>query len=224
MTTPLITVEDLGLFLRRSLTGDAAAGIAVEAANAIVFAEVGELEFTSADDLLIDGSGTDALLLPFIPVSRVRYVGLVDPAGGPDEELEEESEWRLGDGGILYKMPMTFAWPNGRARVHVIYDHGFQMIEPASGEPDFAERVPSSLRLVALSIAARVYAAGVVGVGGVQSETMGKYSYTLSSTAGGSAGDLTTVERLVLSRFRTRRPVWYRRLSTGSGSGSGSGS
>lgn len=82
--------------------------------------------------------------------------------------------------------------------------HGWDLVE--APDPDDTLRVPADIRRVALGIAHRVYLGvgeTVAAVGGIESETMGDYSYKLSSDAVvASASTLTQYEENALSLYR----------------------
>jgi hypothetical protein len=95
-------------------------------------------------------------------------------------------------------------WESGDDNVSVTYTHGYDLSE--APDPDDTIRVPADIRLVALSIARRVYTSvgtDLASAGGVISETMGDYSYTLASDAVvKTAGALTETEKSALSPYR----------------------
>jgi hypothetical protein len=211
MTLLFISTADLGEFLRQDLSSDAMAIIAINAACQVVIDELNqEVGLVYGDEILIDGSGTEALLLPELPVLGIMSVTLETDS----TVLTEGTEWRLGDNGIIYRID-GLTWPATRAGVRVNYDHGWAttLAEEGSGDSAVAP-IPDSIRLVALAVAARVYATGTVGVGGVSSETIGDYSYKLGSE-GASASELTTLEKRTLSHWQVKnKPVWYRVMAS----------
>ena len=195
---------------------------ALTAACQIVLDFVGDIRLWVGDEVLVDGTGTDSIVLPFRPVWRVNSV-LVD-----DSELTADDDWRLGQvkGGVLYRMGCS--WPWGRARVTVNLDHGY--VFPAEEEdPDaaLAEPVPASLKEVAMSIAARVLAAtrlvnvGVGTTSGPDPDSVlpaGLVNY-ITEGATFSWGreqftvQMTALERNVLAKYRVQGGLPYYRAT-----------
>lgn len=129
---------------------------ALTAACQIVLDFLGDIRLAIEDEIVVDGPGLDAIVLPHRPVWRINSVALV----GSTTDLEADTDWRLGAGvgGLLYRM--SCPWPNGRAKVTVNYDHGY--VFPSEEEdPDaaMAQPVPESIKMVAMSLAARILAA-----------------------------------------------------------------
>lgn len=182
MTSPFISVTDLGAYLRQDLDDDDLAVIATDSACDVVRGWVDqELDESLNDTVVLDGNGADVLLLPELPVTAVDSVTLYD--GESSEELlvaGSDEDYLLGSGGLLYRMGNT--WPEARQCITVVYDHGY-----ATGE------VPSDIRLVALQVAARIHdAAHLVR------ETVGSYSIEYVQGMGG----LTKYEKDVLRKYR----------------------
>lgn len=177
MPTPFITQQDLTDVLGRSVTADNGAVIALDAACEIV-RTVAEQTFNrvTGDQIALDGSGTDALLLPQLPASNIGQV-LVDGTA--------VSDYVLGDNGVLFRrgaLPDAGAlvWPTGRQNVQVTYDHGYT-------------EVPRDVRMVALAVAQRL-----VVQGPFIEESLGdaRGKYAVAST------DLTNGEKAILRKYR----------------------
>ena len=101
--------------------------------------------------ILLDGTGTDALLLPEIPVSAA---GTVLVAGGT------VTDYVLNGNGILFRKQtgtdvdytealLPIRWPTGRQNIQVTYSHGYESAD-----------LPRSVRMVALAVAARLVVQG----------------------------------------------------------------
>lgn len=184
MAIPFISREDLSDYLGRDLTTSDGAMEAIDAACQIC-RDVAQQSFdvVTAGTAIFDGSGTDALVLRELPVSAVSEV-LIDDSAVDD--------WVLKDNGVLVRKSATFSssvwsnglppsiWPLGRQNITVTYDHGYST-------------VPSSVRMVALSIAARLVIQGVA-----QFETVGDVSVRY----GTNATDLTKGEERILRLAR----------------------
>jgi hypothetical protein len=131
----------------------------------------------------LDGTGTDSLLLPELPVTAA---GTVVVNGGT------VTDYALNGNGILFRRSSdptssgntwrTLVWPEGRQNVRVTFQHGY-----ADGD------VPRDVRMVALAIAARL-----VIQGPMLQETIGETSarYAVAST------DLTNGEKMILQKYR----------------------
>lgn len=182
MPDPFITVTDLGHWLGRDLSSDNGATIAVDAACDIV-RDVAEQSFNAGTaTAVLDGTGSDAILLPELPVTAAGTV-LVDGAAVEDGYYLDVSRGILfrGSAGALPRP----VWPAGRGNVTVTYEHGYS-----------AGDMPRSIRMVALAIAARIVVQGVASEESVGSV---RVKYATAAT------DLTSGERLILEKYRPKR-------------------
>lgn len=190
MPDPFISRQDLTDYLGRDVTADDGALIAIDAACEIC-RSLTEQSFNEATDTItLDGTGTDALLLPELPVSNA---GTVTVSGGT------VTDYVLKDDGLLIRKypdpvtvdywsderPPTVVWPAGRQNVEVTYDHGYA-----------DEDLPRDVRLVALSIASRLVVQGVAS-----QETVGETSVRY----GTNATDLTAGEKAILRKYKRSR-------------------
>lgn len=184
---PFLTVQDLSDHLGRDVTADNGAVMAVDAACDIV-RELTEQDFNFATSTVgLDGTGTDALVLPQGPVAQA---GTVTVNGGTvtDYMLVPDSSTLIrGTAGARYYWSPV--WPMGRQNVRVTYDHGYLVAGTAND-------VPRSIRMVALMIAERLVVQGVA-----QSETLGDVSMTYAT----KAGELTKSEEAILYGYLRRR-------------------
>lgn len=157
----------------------------LEVASDLVRAEIDlDVDAATDDSLTLDGSGLDTLILPELPVSDIASVTL------DDVELVVDDEYRLGAGGILYRTDDD-VWTLGRGNVEVVYSHGW-------------DTPPEGLVNLVLLVADRLYASAGTG-GEVESETIGVYSYTTSTTDTDPTEALTADERKLAQRFRAVR-------------------
>lgn len=186
MANPFISRQDLSDYLGRDVTTDDGALIAVDSACEVV-RTLTEQDFSQVTDTVkLDGSGTDTVLLPQLPVSAA---GTVVVNGG----TLESDDYTVTAGGHLIRTGGTATWsawsqtgyacaywPKGRQNIEVTYDHG-------------EDTVPSDVRMVALMIAHRL-----VTQGGATSETVGPVTkrYAVAST------DLTAGEKAILRKYR----------------------
>jgi hypothetical protein len=177
MANPLIAPKDIVDYLGRGGTADPGMLIACDAASDMVrtFAERSFNADTST--ISLDGTGTDALLLPELPVTGA---GTVLVNGGT------VTDYTLNGNGILYRgtagVDPRPVWPMGRQNVQVTYDHGWE-----------DQDIPRDVRMVALAIASRLIVQGPL-----KTETIGSVSatYAVNST------DLTGGEQAILRKYR----------------------
>lgn len=183
VSEPFISRDDLASKLFKapgSLDDDELALIAVDAACDLVRDEC-QQQLSRVDGATIifspDGDHRD-LLLPELPVEidEVRVDG--------DVVLD----WVLMKGGILRLTGEAdwSSWPAGDANVEVDCDHGY-----------LPDDLPRQIRLVALSIASRIYRQGIV-----RQQTTGATSVTYSVAA---STDLSSGERIICRRHRVDR-------------------
>jgi hypothetical protein len=181
MPDPFISQQDLSDYLGRDVTADAGALAVVDAA-CDVCRDVAEQSFNRVigGTVTLDGSGTDALLLPELPVSRAGTV-LVNGTAVTDYTLNGNGILLRGSAGSDPRP----VWPSGRQNVTVTYDHGYADAD-----------IPRSVRMVALSLAARLIVQGVA-----KSETIGETSISYAV----AASDLTNGELRILRKHRPTR-------------------
>jgi hypothetical protein len=184
--TPFISTQDLSDYIGRDVTADNGAVIAIDAACQIVRGIAGQTFTELTETISLDGTGTDCLLLPELPVNAA---GTVTESGEP---LVQGVDYVLANQRKLIRTAGTSwnvnvigdaaHWPQGRQNIVVTYDHGY-----AGGT------VPSDVRMVALQVASRIAIQGIA-----QQETVATEAITYSSPA----MDLTPGERLILSKYR----------------------
>lgn len=184
---PFITTDDLSDYIGRDVTADNGAAIAIDAACNIV-RMVADQTFDQVvgGTLTLDGTGTDCLLLPELPVTAAGTVieGNTTLVEGEDYVLASGGKL-IRTGGTAYTTSSDYemVWLAGRQNIRVVCDHGY------------AGTIPTDVRMVALQIAGRIAVQGIA-----QSETVAGQSITYASPA----LDLTPGEKLILSRYRTR--------------------
>jgi hypothetical protein len=181
MPDPFISPQDVVDYLGRGGTADPGIIIAIDAACDIC-RTVAEQTFNEvfSDTAILDGTGTDALLLPKLPVNAVGTV-FVDST--------PVSDYSLNDNGILFRgsagVDPRPVWPKGRQNIMVTYDHGFTEVN-----------LPRDVRMVALSIASRL-----VLQGPAIEESVGDVRVKF----GVNATDLSTGELRILKKKRQIR-------------------
>lgn len=128
----------------------------------------------------LDGSGTDTMLLPQLPVNSAGTV-LVNGTAITDFMLNGNGILLRGSAGA-YPRP---TWPEGRQNVTVTIDHGYADAD-----------LPRDVRMVALAAAARMI---VQGVATEESIGASRIRY------GGNATDFTNNELRILRKYRPTR-------------------
>lgn len=191
MTTPFISRDDLGDYMAQDLTTSDVAGIAIDAACETIrtFTDR-EINFTEDDVVLLNGSGTNGLLLPNYPVIGTPVV-LIDGAASTDFVVQgsrlARTDWAL--------------WPLGIANIEVTYSHGYAVNE-ADVDPAGPDRVPSDLRNVALQIAA-----GLMSVAETRFHAVSPRDSVGGSapTEGPAPAVLTLQQEQTMKRYRRRQ-------------------
>jgi hypothetical protein len=194
---PFITTQNLSDLLGIDVTADPAADLAVAAACDTV-RQITEADFNyGTSTVSLDGTDTDALVLPNPPVANAGTVVLIGYGGdwgdwGFSASAGTITDYTVATDGtnrLMRGLPgagvFRPVWPRGRQNVVVTYEHGYA---PAD--------LPESIQAVALSIASRLVVQGVA-----QSETVGDVTVAYAA----AAGDLTRGEERLLYGFLQRR-------------------
>jgi hypothetical protein len=182
---PFISQQDLEDLLGRNLQTDPGALLAIDAACDVVRDLSGQQFNRGTSTVTLDGTGTDALLLPQLPVINA---GTVTVNGTAVTNYDVDTERGILFRGTIALSEWTADWPpptvwtRGRQNVSVTYEHGY-----ANGE------VPRSIRFVALSLASRMAVQGLA----IQ-EQQGDVSirYAVANT------DLTNGEKAIIRKYR----------------------
>jgi len=177
---PFITSQDLTDLLGRNVTSDPGATIAIDAACDTVRTFTEQQINRGTSTVTLDGSGTDALVLPQLPVASL---GTVTVAGS------SVSDYALKDNGVLIRTggtasTTTLTWPMGRQNVAITYVHGYLDAD-----------IPRDLRSVALALAQRIV---------VQGPAIQENSGQQGIRYAGPAHDLTKTEQAILRKYRPR--------------------
>jgi hypothetical protein len=189
---PFISEADVVDKIGRGETADPGMTIAVDTACEMVRTLAEQSFNRGTTTVTMDGTGTDALLLPEHPVNSVGTVTIGTAVLSSDT-------YAVRDDGVLVLLSGTAwatqpifsdeipyyeaAWPKGRQNIEVTYDHGYT-------------EVPADVRGVALEAASRQ-----VIQGPVMFETLGPASarYSVAAT------DFTEGERAILRKYRRSR-------------------
>lgn len=153
-----------------------AAELALAAATSVIQDYLGQrLAYVEDDEVVLDGTSTDVVILPQLPVIEVASVELDgDPLGEDDFEVDFEN-------GLLVLSAGT--WGSLKQSIVVTYTHGFQ-------------EIPAAIRAVALQAAGRMF-----GQAGIAQEQIGATSIRYGAV--GVA--LTAEEKGALDPYRLRR-------------------
>lgn len=163
------SIEDVAAVLGREIDeGDPSAIIAIETASGLVAEFIGrDISQVVGEVEIIDGSGTNVLLLRYWPVHP-------DPTVKVLGEDEEDFEW--AESGYLKRT--DYPWPTELRSVEVTYTHGYNPL-------------PTSVRTIVAQAAARL----LETPGAVKQESIGGYSVTYTAGAVLQALDLMALER-----------------------------
>lgn len=181
-----ITVEDLGNKLGRDLSEDDAAALAVAGSiEAVRTITDQQLELVEDDVIRLDGTDTDAIMLPELPVNEITSIAL---RTGTDtwDDLDPEDDFALYENGVVTRRSLR--WPQGRQNIEVIYSHGWS-------EDD----TPADLKLVMLTYAERSYSQGIA-----QFKSLGAWSVRYFQ----SATDFTGGELAILRKYTRKQQPW----------------
>ena len=194
--TPFISRQDLSDYLGRDVTTDDGALAAVDAACDMVRTMTGQDFNLTMGTVVLDGTGTDSLLLPQIPVTDIDSVTIGGTVNaGTTTGGTAVTSWMVRDDGVLLRTAgaatgdpsytgetLPLKWPKGRQNIQVVYTHGYGTAV-----------LPRDVRMVALAMAARLVVQGVAVY-----ETVGPASIRYA----GPATDFTAGEKAILSRHR----------------------
>lgn len=178
MPDPIVSRTDLSNYLydgNRDLSANDMALAAVDAASDACRTTSGQvINLVEDEELTLDGSGTDVLLLPQQPV--VSVASIID---GNDETVDDD-DWTLTSVGTLVRPGGV--WTMGRQNFTVTYTHGWS-----------DEDIPRDIRMVALSMAGRIFMQGPVVF-----ESIGKRQMRYA----GPAMDFTKTELAILRKYK----------------------
>lgn len=169
-----ITAEELSAKLGYDVTADDGVDLALEGACGIC-RDVADQDFVeSSTTILLDGTGTDVLVLPGFPASSVQALTVGDTA---------DTDYVLSNSMLIKQ---TGVWTKGRRNVSVKYKHGYTVA-----------KVPAAVREIALDVAARLL---VQAPKNAIQESNGDVSIRYAV----AAPDLTANELRILRKHRGR--------------------
>ena len=200
MTAPFISLDDLSDALGEDVTTSDLAVIAIDSACQVIRDELGNtINLVEDEDITLDGRGRFRLILREPPVREVTSVEIDGTAVATDDYV-------LEDGAVLKGMflrRISDVWPIGLGNIALTYSHGWDIAE--GSEADF-ERVPSSIRRVALSLARRIYINSGSGGGGATTQLRlgsAAESFDAASAVALATSDLLEDELRTLNPYRT---------------------
>jgi hypothetical protein len=153
---------------KATLSMDAACGLIRGATNQDFEAGEGTVK--------LDGSGTDELILPHVPVEAVTSIASTEAFAS---EATAVTDYLVTSSGIVLRKPPAI-WPTGRGNVEVTFTYGYS-------------DVPAEIRMLALTVAARCYVQGIVTVAQVG---------TTNTTFATDALSFTPGEQNIVARYR----------------------
>lgn len=180
MPDPFITTQDIVDYVGRGGTADAAMIMAADAACDIVRDYTGQEFNRGTTTIALDGTGTDALVLPQTPVNAAGTL-LVNGGTITDYVLSDNGCLFRGTAGVLSN---GYYWPAGRQNIRVTYDHGYD-----------TANLPRSVRRIALEVAARTV---------IQGPMIEEYIGPVRARYAAASTELTATERLILDKYRRR--------------------
>lgn len=166
MAHPFVSIVDLEEYLGYTVDTDKAK-IALDSACEILRTVCSQdLDFVADDVVILDSDGSDTLLLPELPVYEVASVvgpGSITLVEGTDYVVYPED-------GLIRTKSHYSTFQRSRGDYTVTYTHGYVSDSTVPGLPANVIEWPSSVRIVALQLATRIYDQGIVSsesVGGV---------------------------------------------------------
>jgi len=169
----LASVAELETFLDRTLMDTDPAELALEIASSAVADYLNQtLMLVEDDEAIIDGNGTELLMLPQVPVTEITKIEI--------DGTEIDSDYYSYNAKGMVKLKGK-KFPKSLANVTVTYSHGYT-------------NIPYAIRGVVLSIAARILDTNPA----VKQESIGGYSVSYSNSSAG----LLAIEQDALSAYR----------------------
>jgi hypothetical protein len=192
MLEPLATVPELQIFMADETLDPVRFEQALRWASARIRAATNQVLTEVADDTVrLRGTYAGELWLPERPVTAVGAV-TVDGMALASGLYSWSADGKLGAGAgewpVLNAPTGVSGWGGGAAVVEVTYDHGYT-------------ETPDDLKALCLAMAARQLSVPDYGAVTQRSETIGRYTNSVSY---GAARGFDDDERRILNRYRRR--------------------
>lgn len=152
---PFVSEEELRVYLKlpESNLDAKLASMAVDAGCQAVRDNCHQNIETTRTVIWTNGSGSSRLILPYLPVQEIHSLY-------QDENLVEVEDYRLDkEGGVLIRTHRGI-WPRGEENLEIDLTYGYEL-----------RNIPTTVKMVALQIAARIYEMGPFetdSIGGAQ--------------------------------------------------------
>lgn len=182
MTAPFVSSEDLESYLRlpANTIDETLAEIALDSACQAIRDECDQnLEDTEAV-IYLSGDGSSSLIIPNHPVISV--ASIYESADTVSERLVDADDYIIDPDTTNTLLLKKNYWQKGRKNLRVTFTYGYT-------------QVPSTVRLIALQVAGRIYEGGPY-----TADNAGNISANLMP----GGGQLTDMERDALSPYRRR--------------------
>lgn len=151
--------------------------------------------------VVLDGTGTDSLVLPDPPITEVTSVTSLSSSG--DETEIETTKYRLDPKpGVLRRIDGA-VWPSGWLNLEVELAGGYRLpgSEDESG-PDIPD-LPMDIQGVVIELASAVFdERDGAGVGDLKSASLDGYSETYATMIRNMATGMTSSQSATLSAYR----------------------
>jgi hypothetical protein len=179
-----VTVNELGGFLKLSLTEDVATQFLIDFASDMVRDYLQQqIDYTVDDVITLDPRHDGYVFLPELPVVSVSKLETFD--GYVWTTIPFDAWTVSAETGLVAAIGWTGTrWPTGPGTWRVTYTHGY-------------EEIPNSIKAAALGLAARVYSSPVA----VASEGIGGYQVKYATESAG----FSTLELAALNRYKVPR-------------------
>lgn len=166
------SVDELSDWLGETVSGSRPT-LLLETATDAVKAIIGHDITEGTETATLDGTGTEALVLPKHPVTAISQVDV-------DGTTLAADAYKFIEAGVVYRT--SGIWAVGRQNIDVTYTHGFATI-------------PGDVKAIVLETASRAWRSGA----GVSQESVGSYSVTYSRESAGV--QLLPQERAALASY-----------------------
>lgn len=167
------SIDELADWIGQSIDSEVRALLLLETATDEVKAVIGHDITQNQETATLDGTGSEALVLPKHPVTAVSQVDV-------DGTTLAASAYKFIEAGVVYRT--SGVWAVGRQNIDVTYTHGYSPI-------------PGDVKAIVLETASRAWRSGA----GLTQESVGSYSVTYARESAGV--QLLPQERAALASY-----------------------